>query len=318
MPEVPATTRHLLLCATHRTGSNLLEQYLKASKVAGRPREYYSPSLTAKFAESMNLPRPDEDFAAYQQAIQRTWTTPNGVFGAKIMWRHLQHVQNKLGHQGHVWDALTIAHPNPSVVHVTRKDKVRQAISMVRAKQSGLYSTVHLDYGRQAEVAPGNYDFHAIHFHVEKFTQEDELWVKLFQEKGITPHTIVFEEFIKAPKEQTEGLLSAFGLPIPTEWELPRVQNRKQSDELSKQWQERYLQDLPRIKELKNEKREKRHRARKALQKHADRTKRWSRWESSPLGRVLMSLEKLWAKAPNVDPTETEGDGVERSHQAIK
>jgi trehalose 2-sulfotransferase len=305
-------TRHILLCATHRTGSNLLEQYLKASKVAGRPREYYSPSLSGRFAESLGLPSPDEDFRGYQEAIQRTWTTPNGVFSAKVMYRHMAHIQKSLGLDGHPWDAILVAHPNAEVVHVTRRDKVKQAISMVRAKQSGLYSTVHLDYGRQTEVKVGEYDFHGILFHVDKFEKEDAAWEALFKERGIQPRVVVFEEFIKDPKAGAEKLLADLGLAPPDDWELPRVQNRKQSDEISAQWRDRFLEDMKRVDELKDDKRERRHRARKALEKHENRLARWKRWESSAVGRVFTRVEKLWAKAPNIDPSETRGDGVER------
>lgn len=319
---MPTPTQHLLLCATHRTGSNLLEQYLKASLVAGRPREYYSRSLSKELAERLHLPNPEQDFLSYFRAITGRWTTENGVFAAKIMWRHLQVVQTRLAAvaQGAAlvratpWETLLALHPNPMVVHVTRRDKVRQAISMVRAKQTGVFSTVHLDYGRKEAGEDGAYDYHVLRYHVEKLTAEDAAWTDLFRQHQVPVQQIVFEEFIKDPRGQTIGLLQALKLPEPHTWHWPEVTIRKQSDATSAEWLDRYLQDDQHSEKLVDEQRERRHRARKALEKQAARAKRWKRWETHSLGRWLIQLE-CWATRhqPTVDPSEARGDGVEQT-----
>jgi trehalose 2-sulfotransferase len=311
------TTQHLLLCATHRTGSNVLEQYLKASQVAGRPREYYSPDLAKDFAKQKQLPDPEQSFIAYHRAILERWTTSNGIFAAKIMWRHVQAIHDQVAvdpagiayARGTPWETITALHPAPMVVHVTRRDKVRQAISMLRAKQSGLFSTVHLDKGVKQATNPGEYDFHLLHYHVEKFAKEDAAWVALFREHGVPVQTIVFEEFVKDPQTQTVALLEALGLPEPTEWYWPAVLIRPQSDPASIEWAQRYQEDLKQAGGTKDQHRERRHRARKALERQA----RWQRWERSALGRPLVALERWWRRnEPAVRPEDARGDGVTR------
>ena len=295
----PSTT-HLLLCATHRTGSNLLEQYFRATEMAGKPREYYGLELAAELAQAKNLPDPDRCFLDYHRAILDKWTGPNGVFAAKIMWSHLEivHARVAADPQGASftgltpWQTVTKLHPSPKVVWMTRKDKVRQAVSMVRAKQTGVFSTAHLDTGRKQEATPAEYDFHLIKFYLEKFTKEDELWEALFKEAKVSPVRVVFEDFIKNPQDATIGILKSVGLPEPKAWKWPKIQIRNQSDETTGEWCARYRQDAQEFKGGKDPHRERRHRARKELQKETDRAARWSRWQNHSPGRFLMRLER--------------------------
>jgi LPS sulfotransferase NodH len=323
--ETFPTTQHLLLCATHRTGSNVLDQYLKASQLAGRPREYYSHDLAVRFAQRKELPNPALGFMAYQRAIMERWTTPNGTFAAKIMWRHVQAIHDAVAADPAgaavlgktAWDTVQALHPAPMLVHVTRRNKVRQAISMVRAKQTGVYTTVHLDKGVKQIAGELEYDFHHLRFHLEKFEKEDANWVKLFREHGLRVHTVVFEDFIKDPQAQTIDLLKTFGLPEPNEWHWPAILIRPQSDPTSAEWEQRYLEDLKSAKPSKNLYRERRHRALKALERQAAREARWQRWESNAIGRTLVSLQKWWRRNdPVVRPEDARGDGVTRPTDA--
>lgn len=318
----PVPHRCLLLCATHRTGSNLLEQYLKASSVAGKPKEFYSPDLSRELAGKFQFPDPDQAFLRYHEAVMAKWHTPNGVFAAKVMWRHLESIRARFladpATAGRAagespWETLLELMPDPMVVHVTRRDKVRQAISMVRAKQTGLYTTVHLERGRKQQLAPGDYDFHAIKLHVEKLTAEDSAWVELFQRHRTPVRTVVFEDFVKAPQDGTAALLTRLGLPEPAEWILPTVAAKPQADGISAQWQERFLEDLARGSRGMDPERERRHRARKGLERKAARQLRWSRWQHHTPGRWLKALEKWWTRnEPDVHPDEARGDGIKR------
>ncbi len=319
--SAPDTQVHLLICATHRTGSNMLEQHLKAAGVAGAPREFYSPQLSRGFASKEGLPDPDAHFSAYCRSIQEHWRSPNSVFGVKIMWRHLDVVQARLqadpaaAAQGlpreTAWESILALHPNPLVIHMTRNNKVRQAISMVRAKQSGVYSTVHLDRGTLSDESEPEYDFHVIQFHVDKLTQEDENWDALLKAQGAHYHRVVFEEFVKDPRTNTLALLASLGLPQPTTWEEPPRPTRRQSDQTSENWYVRYQKDAQRLANQKDVHREKRHRARKALERHARREARWTRWEKSVFGRILVRLERRFV-GPPPPALSARGDGVRR------
>src|ERR1700683_561895 len=104
-----------LICATQRSGSTLLCELLKDTGVAGRPEEYfearsetglpphpgdYLGDLTRTGAAIRDDPSPPqapahsslEGLSGYREHLDRTFrlgTTPNGVFGSKLMWSQI-------------------------------------------------------------------------------------------------------------------------------------------------------------------------------------------------------------------------------------
>src|SRR5690348_4843448 len=129
-----------LVCATQRSGSTLLCKALSATGVAGRPEEYFealeATGLPAQprdylpeLGDELGLPPlrhgdPLPPFAERLAAAERAGTTPNGVFGAKVMWSYGAPVLAALGDSDAHW------------VLVRRRDKLRQAISLWRAIQT--------------------------------------------------------------------------------------------------------------------------------------------------------------------------------------
>lgn len=106
-------TRSYLVCATPRSGSTLLCEALLATGVAGRPREYFealketglprrpreyfwglrSPEVIRLLPHDVNIDHTAERNETWERENYRRhldWalregTTPNGVFGAKVM-----------------------------------------------------------------------------------------------------------------------------------------------------------------------------------------------------------------------------------------
>src|ERR1700754_339182 len=159
-----APTLSYLVCATPRSGSTLLCHLLDQTGVAGHPEEYFEA-----LRHSGRPRRPHEDFdpARHANIIERlafrempdgtqatphplwqpetydrylAWaleqgTTPNGVFGAKLMWGYLGDFAALLrgiaGNAGRtVPELLAATFPNLRYVQITRHDKVRQAVSL--------------------------------------------------------------------------------------------------------------------------------------------------------------------------------------------
>src|SRR6202050_1088407 len=99
-----------LVCATQRSGSTLLCEFLRATDVAGVPDEYFErlrgtglPRQPRQYFEDPSvqdiaaglLPtrpgRPERagEFEPWLHYVLQRGTTPNGVFGAKMMWNYL-------------------------------------------------------------------------------------------------------------------------------------------------------------------------------------------------------------------------------------
>jgi trehalose 2-sulfotransferase len=250
--EPPPAFSHLLVCTSHRCGSNLLNQHLKGCGLLGRPREYYSPGLSTVHAIKEGAPLPEHDFLGYHEWVQQKARTPNGVRGVKLMWPHLAHLRRRLARQQPQWaDAahddwalLTYLFPRPAVVWIRRTDRIRQAISMQRAKQTSVFSSPQLVRGQRQEARPPVYDFSAIHETVEKFTREDESWGRLFSAHGVEPIMVSFEQIATTPRDVAESIVRGLGLTVPETWEPMPVPVEKRSDALTDEWAARYAQDL--------------------------------------------------------------------------
>src|SRR3954452_2060642 len=165
---MPSTS--YLVCATQRSGSTLLCESLKSTGVAGRPEEFFearvrtgrprtaagyfrdegAPDIGDILGDPEKLgPAPDyssldgiDDYAQHLERSFRLGTTPNGVFGAKLMWGHLEDFARFAGRlpafRGLPIDELLPAvFPRPRYVWVTRRDKVRQAVSLWRGTRRG-------------------------------------------------------------------------------------------------------------------------------------------------------------------------------------
>src|SRR4051812_171855 len=144
--------KSLLVCATPRSGSTLLRALLEGTGVAGRPQEFFErlahsglPRQPREYFEGVDdeeilgLLAPTDpgepDAGDPIPAALEQGRTPNGVFAAKVMWTHLLDLARRLGRPAD--SELLAGHlPEPTYVHVTRADKVAQAVSLWRAVQT--------------------------------------------------------------------------------------------------------------------------------------------------------------------------------------
>jgi trehalose 2-sulfotransferase len=146
LPEVS-----YLVCASQRSGTELLCRGLAATGVAGCPKEYFLAEDPAKlpdwgfweegpFAAGHDV----GDRESYLTLVYRLGSTPNGVFGAKIHWNNLRWALAKFSELARFAGLgrgaiLHTAFPNLRVVDVTRRDRVRQAVSWARMAQDGMW-----------------------------------------------------------------------------------------------------------------------------------------------------------------------------------
>src|SRR5438034_10894991 len=77
--------RSYFICSTPRSGSWLLASMLEQSRVAGRPREYFWRETEADLRHRWGA----SSFREYLRRVLEEGSTPNGVFGAKMMWGYL-------------------------------------------------------------------------------------------------------------------------------------------------------------------------------------------------------------------------------------
>ena len=243
-------TKSLLVCATPRSGSTLLCALLDGTGVAGRPQEYFErlahsglPRQPREYFERVEDPKLLELLATTDpgtpdpgdpipQALAEG-TTDNGVFAAKLMWTHLLDLAERLGRPA---DAALLRErfPDPRYVHVTRRDKIAQAVSLWRAVQTRAWRA-----GEVTETENGNAVYHAgaIGYLAGQLTDHDDAWRTWFSANRIEPLTIVYEELAADTSGVAAEVLDHLGVGPA---EIPEPPLRRQGDDLSARWVERY------------------------------------------------------------------------------
>jgi LPS sulfotransferase NodH len=275
---VTKPTRSYLVCATPRSGSTLLCETLLATGVAGRPREYFealketglprrpreyfwglrSPEVIRLLPPDVNIDHTAErdetwereDYRRHLDWALREGTTPNGVFGAKMMWGYFQdflELARGIPQFGGMGDGslLNAAFPGLRYVFISRNDKVRQAVSLWRALQTWVWrKEAGAPEDEPAPVQRSVYSFDAIDHLLDQLRRHEDAWRGFFFRIGQRPLSIVYEDVVGDLRGSVGRVLAPIGVEPPPDWTLPVSSPRRQSDELSESWVQNYLEDV--------------------------------------------------------------------------
>lgn len=236
--------RSYLICSTPRSGSNLLCEALKNTKLAGRPHQYFWFPNIEKWAKKYDL-SPETDFTGYTKGVIERSATSNGVFALKSMWDFLLEFEQRLrstpefsGFNGSLHELLAAVFPNLKYVHIFRRDKIRQAVSLVRAMQSDLWTSQQQDIrGPKADL---RFDPVAIQAMLRDLEEAEAGWASLFKAAGVQPHVVVYEDLVAAYEETAVGVLKFLDIPLPAKITFGERKLQKQGDELNEQWAEQF------------------------------------------------------------------------------
>jgi trehalose 2-sulfotransferase len=251
-----------LVCATPRSGSTLLCEALKETGVAGNPEEFFEavpetgeprrpldylvglddPEALALVADAPPHPAPPYsdlrhggDYDEHLARVREWGTTPNGVFGAKIMWAHLDDLARRLGADDRhaMVDRLFDC---PRLIWVRREDTVRQAISLWRAMQTQSWRA-------ENETASGEprYSFAALRHLVDLLGAQEASWERFLGAATAPVLALTYEDVAADPAAAARRTLEHIGGDTGQLRALPRM--RRQADERSDAWAERYARD---------------------------------------------------------------------------
>ena len=274
-------TRSYLVCATPRSGTTLLCEALERTGLAGCPREYFeelketgvprrpreyfwglrSPEVLRLLPHDSQLDRHAEqrptwdrdDYGVHLAASLREGTTPNGVFGAKLMWSYFSDFLElmrgipRFAGMGN-GSLLNAAFPNLRYVFISRSDKVRQAVSLWRALQTQVW--------RQSANAPDDesapdrhvvYSFDAIDHLLDQLRRHEDAWRGFFFRIGQRPLALYYEDIAGDLQGSVARVLEALQIESSGDPAPPAHNSMaRQSDELSESWVQSYLEDVSR------------------------------------------------------------------------
>jgi trehalose 2-sulfotransferase len=252
MPSEAADMDSYLICGTPRTGSTLLCGLLESTGVAGRPESYFRQPDEASWASRWGIVTSRDggfSYADYVRAALAEGRTANGVFAARIMWGTLDEVVSNLAviypdSSSADADLLTRAFGRTRFVYLRREDVLAQAVSWLRAEQTGVWFQVGQPASAppEAETEP-RFDLGRIRELTQLINEHNAAWREWFASAGIRPHQVRYEDLDADPLGVTRGVLGFLGLELPPGREI-LVRHRRLADELSAEWIERARAEL--------------------------------------------------------------------------
>ena len=243
-------TQSYIICATPRSGSTLLCDLLSATGVAGRPDSYFRRESFPEWADYFNVsasewPSEHEFDQSYLTAVQQEGTGGTQVFGMRLMWESVSDLSERLGtfYPNLPSDdaRLRSAFGSPVYFHLSREDKAAQAVSRLRAEQSGLWH-INADGTERERMKPGQapvYDFHSLSALVAELEKHDAAWMRWFAQQEIQPVRITYESLSTDPQNTLEIVLSTLSLNTSiAESIVPKTAKFAEND--SRDWVRRF------------------------------------------------------------------------------
>jgi trehalose 2-sulfotransferase len=244
------TIASYIICATPRSGSTLLCDLLLETGKAGKPASYYRRQSIPYWAEHLGVPLPHapgevEFERAYLSAVIREGKGDTGMFGLRLMWESARQLATRLEsfypELENDRSRFAKAFGQVGFLHLSRQDKIAQAISRLKAEQSGLWH-VAADGSERERVAAHRapaYDAERIAAFIDEAETHDAAWRRWFAEQGIEPLHLTYEALTADPRRSLAAVLRHLGLDERLA-EAADVKTRKMADQQSHEWAARF------------------------------------------------------------------------------
>jgi trehalose 2-sulfotransferase len=242
----PPSPKTYLICSTPRSGSTMLAFGLGSTKIAGNPNEYLDANVVFNWSQQFGFSI--RSYADYLQQLIAATSTPNGVFGVKTMWHS---VQDTLAVYARTMPELAslplheqiaaLLH-HPKYLFITRSDKLRQAISLVKASQTNIWILWPGDAAPKAAAEP-RYDPAAIEEQLNTIIWVEQVWESFFSVSGIQPYRVIYEDLVERYEAVILDILRYLDISVPPGFAVPAPVTVQQADKISEEWVQRFTNE---------------------------------------------------------------------------
>lgn len=235
MDQLPTTS--YLLVGAPRTGTSLLSEALTSTGVLGRPEEYFWERQEAHWASVFGMAAPTgPDRGRYIAEAVRHGTTPNGVFGTKLFFRHAEALwawtleDDRLTSMPERQRLRALFGEDLHAVHV-RRHPLRAAISLWRAETTDVWRA---EAGDPVPSPPSRLDVWRVTMLHSQFHGADAAWPQLLRSADIPFIAVTYERILhdlEGTAADVATLVGVQGLPPIVHPSLVRM-----SDEASERF----------------------------------------------------------------------------------
>jgi trehalose 2-sulfotransferase len=169
----------------------------------------------------------------------RKGTTENGVLGTKIMWAYFRDFVRLARRTPGLEDVRPCDVPGAvlpnlrAYIWIRRQDSTRQAVSLWKALQTQQWRR---DSDEEAGGRGLRFSFAAVNHLKLRIDEHNAAWQGFFEECGVEPLKVVYEELIEDYEGTVLQLLDGIGIAIPENFAVEQPRMKRQADDLSEEW----------------------------------------------------------------------------------
>jgi LPS sulfotransferase NodH len=224
--------------------------------MAGRPDSFFRRESILEWADDFNVSvvewDDDRQFdQSYLAAAHQEGKAGTPVFGMRLMWESVADLSKRLEsfYPGLPSDSARFrsAFGSPRYLHLAREDKVAQAVSLLKAEQSGLWH-VFADGTERERLGPGQapaYDSNELLELVSQLKEDDAAWTRWFDQQEVEPVCISYEALSTEPQAVLATVLSFLGLDPDIAGDV-KPRTAKLADSESCNWAARFRKESAR------------------------------------------------------------------------
>lgn len=246
--------RSLVICTQQRAGSTLLGEAIYFAGGLGCPLEYLHAGFRRGFEARWN----HVGLRNYIAALHRLRTDSSGTFSIKLFWRDLLRTVRELdptefgpplapGIENEIQDISAETHrrifstvfeffPHPVIILLTRRDSVRQAISLLIATQTGAWRKL-----KHGSAPPALYGFDRVAKFLAIIQKWNADWRAFLRENRLQYYEIVYEDLLEDYEATLRKFFAAIGRPDAA---IPPPRLKKQADARSEELLRRFVADF--------------------------------------------------------------------------
>jgi LPS sulfotransferase NodH len=250
--------RSYIICTTMRSGSTMLASGLRDTGVCGRPAEHFAPPVhlpqsrlfdmdPAEYRRLLIEQRRANPVAEVLANILSDGTTPNGVFGTKIHFQRpysdfhnaVELLQEYFGDRlAPLHELFARAFPSLKYIWLRRRDRVAQAVSLFKAVRTSEFVRVEGSTDVVGSVTEHDFDFAKVSRFADWLQSGEDGWQAYFRRHKLAPCVVEYETLVASYEPTMRTVLDFLGVSAPAP--IAATRHRRQADEISARWVERY------------------------------------------------------------------------------